>query len=406
MNIAELTASQLRQIFAIKKRIEALRSQLDSIRGGEGAGVEAPSFARRKFNVTTVSKRELVEALERAMEMRLAKAEAESKATTGNGRLSAAGKAATKGRPAKVNGDGNAPEPANEEDRRGSRGSGRETEVRETGRGLVEHLDEIGSQQGHAQLIQHLMSLGIHYSDDGAGRSGDHGVQVNIRDPFNPDTMPEWLKVSRDQFPALAEAVYSFADRHRNRVLRRHERTANINGLSNFIDGMAATSRVLFVYLRRGVLTQPQVIARIRDYINIFTGTIPEYRDEEATGYLARIYSSHQGNPEQLKKTFEKHNVPGHLGALLRVAQVVRGSADGSDASNAGSQLPMLGDQIRLFENRIGLGGASAARIARALEHYEMLTDQELALWTKGVAVKRGVEPGAELPLLNKTEPR
>ena len=261
--------------------------------------------------------------------------------------------------------------------------SGRDTEVHETGRGLVEHLDEIGSQQGHGQLIQYLMKFRIHYKDDSGGRGGGHGFRAKIHDPFHPDTMPDWLQLAREQFPALGEAIYSFADRHRDRVLRRHERTANIGGLSNFIDVMVATSKVLFVYLRRGVLTQPQVIARMRDYLNLFTGTLPQYRDEEATGFLARIYSNSNGNPGQLKKTFEEHNVSGHLRALLLVAQVVRGSADVSDTSKAGSQLPMLVDQIKAFENRIGLARATAVQTGGALEDYEMLTKQELALWTK-----------------------
>jgi hypothetical protein len=45
----------------------------------------------------------------------------------------------------------------------------------------------------------------------------------------------------------------------------------------------------------------------------------------------------------------------------------------------------MLVDQIKAFENRIGLGRATAVHIGRALEDYEMLTKQELALWTKDV---------------------
>jgi len=244
-------------------------------------------------------------------------------------------------------------------------------------------LDEIGGQQGHAQLIQSLTSLRIHYADDGRARGGGHGSRVKIRDPFQPDTMPDWLKLSRDQFPVLGEAIYSFADRHRDRVLRRHERQANIAGLSNFMDVMVATSRLLFVCLRRGVLTQPQVVARLRDYLNIFTGVFPRYSDEEASGFLARIDSNGSGNPGQLKKAIEEHNVSGHLRALLLVAQVARGSADGSDASQAASQLPMLVDQITAFENRIGLGRATPAQIGRALEDYGMLTKQELALWTK-----------------------
>jgi len=43
----------------------------------------------------------------------------------------------------------------------------------------------------------------------------------------------------------------------------------------------------------------------------------------------------------------------------------------------------MLVDQITVFENSIGLGRATAAQISRALEDYQMLTKQELALWTK-----------------------
>jgi len=34
----------------------------------------------------------------------------------------------------------------------------------------------------------------------------------------------------------------------------------------------------------------------LREYLNIFTGSIPQYRDEKTTGYLARIYSNGNGN--------------------------------------------------------------------------------------------------------------
>jgi hypothetical protein len=138
-------------------------------------------------------------------------------------------------------------------------------------------------------------------------------------------------------------------------------------------------------YLRRGVSTQHQVTARLREYLNFFTETFPADNEEEIAGYLARIYLNRKGSPGQLKKTFEEHNVSGHLRALLLVAQVARGSADGSDTSKARGQLPMLVDQIKAFENRIGLSRATGAQIGKALEEYEMLTEQELALWTKAL---------------------
>ena len=362
-SLRDLTTSQLNRIIVIKEKIEALQGQIESIvAGGGGSEIPFPSAAEApvpaKRELSAAHRRKLVKALAKARKIRWAKSKSQ---------------AATDSKPAKKEGR-----------RKSAAGkSKRETEVRETGRGLLEHLDEIGRQQGYAQLIQYLKNLRIHYTEDSGGRGGGRGSRVRIRDPFHADTMPDWLKLSREQFPDLGEAIYSFADRHRDRVLRRHERDANINGLSNFIDVMVATSKVLFVYLRRGVLTQPQVIARMRDYLNIFTGTLPQYRDEKATGYLARIYSNGNGNPGQLQKTFEERNVAGHLRALLVVAQVVRGSADGSDASQAASQLPMLVDQIKAFENRIGLGRATSVQIGRALEDYEMLTKQELALWTK-----------------------
>jgi len=362
-SLRDLSTSQLNRIIVIKEKIEALQGRIESIIASGGGG-EIPirsagdAAAPAKRRLPAAHRRKLVKALAKARKTRWARINDE---------------AATDSKPAKKKGR-----------RQSAPGeSGRETEVRETGRGVVEHLDEVCRQQGHAQLIQYLETFKIHYTEESRGRVEGRGSRVIVRGPFHADTMPDWLKLAREQFPVLGEAIYSFADRHRDRVLRRHERNANINGLSNFIDVMVATSRVLFVYLRRGVLTQPQVIARMRDYLNIFTGKFAAVPEEETTGYLARIYSNQKGNPGQLKKSLEEHNVSGHLRALLLVAQVVRGSADGSDASQAGSQLPMLVDQITLFENSIGLGRATAAQLSRALEDYQMLTKQELALWTK-----------------------
>ena len=362
-SLRNLTTSQLNRILVIKEKIEALQARIQSIIASGGGG-EIPTQSAgdaavpAKRILSAAHRRKLVKALAKARKVRWAGIK---------------GEAATDSKPAQKNGR-----------RKSAEGkSKREKEVRETGRGLVEHLDEFGRQQGHAQLIQYLETLKIHYTEEIRGRVEGRDSRVIVRDPFHADTMPDWLKLAPEQFPALGEAIYRFADRHRDRVLRRHERNANSNGLSNFMDVMVAASKVLFVYLRRGVLTQPQVVARMRDYLNIFTGKFAAVPEEETTGYLARIYSNQSRNPEPLKTTWEEHNVAGHLRALLRVAQVVRGSADGSDASQAGSQLPMLVDQITLFENNIGLGRATAAQISRALEDYQMLTKQELALWTK-----------------------
>jgi hypothetical protein len=265
----------------------------------------------------------------------------------------------------------------------GGGGSGREAEVRETGRGLVEHLDEVGHQRGQTELIRKLMELNIRYQDESRWGGKRRGFRVKVRDPFHPDTMPEWLKAARQDFPQLEQAIYDFADRHQRHVLEKHERKGNINGLSNFIDVMVASSKLLFVYLRRGVVKQNWVTPKLSDYLKIFTGTLPEYRDEEPTGYLGRVFTNRRGEPVLLGKIFDEHNVAGHLEALLLVAQVVR-CGGRFDANRTRRELSSLADRVEGFERRIGLARATAARVRKALEDYEMLTDEELALWTKG----------------------
>jgi hypothetical protein len=94
------------------------------------------------------------------------------------------------------------------------------------------------------------------------------------------------------------------------------------------------------------------------------------------------VYWNRRGEPALLRKTFEERNVAGHLEALLLLAQVVR-SAGVFDAGRTRYQLPMLTDRVEGFENRIGLGRPKTAQVRKALEDYEMLTEPELALWTK-----------------------
>ncbi len=53
-----------------------------------------------------------------------------------------------------------------------------EAAARETGRGLVEHLDEVGNQHGQAELIRRLVELKIRYQDQSRGRGSVHGFRA------------------------------------------------------------------------------------------------------------------------------------------------------------------------------------------------------------------------------------
>jgi len=84
-----------------------------------------------------------------------------------------------------------------------------------------------------------------------------------------------------------------------------------------------------------------------------------------------------------LKNTFDELNVAGHLHALLLSPRVMR-CGGVFDAGRVRGQLTMLSDRVEGFQRRIGLARATAAQVRKALEDYEILTDEELALWTRG----------------------
>src|SRR5271169_4673887 len=81
-SLTELTIGQLNKILAIKEKIEALQSQVDSIAAEGGATpfsatAEAPAPAKRKYHMTAAHRRKLVKALAKARKIRLAKLKAQ-----------------------------------------------------------------------------------------------------------------------------------------------------------------------------------------------------------------------------------------------------------------------------------------------------------------------------------------
>ena len=196
INLRDLTTSQLRSIIAIKEQIKALQGQINSIVAGGGGKIPIPSAgnaaAAAKHKLSAAHRRKLAKALAKAREMRWAKITGETASDS---------------------------KPAKKKDRRSSRAgnSGRETEIRETGRGLVEHLDEIGRLEGHAQLIQYVMNLRIHYRDvsRGRGEAGASGLKSEIHS-IPTRCRIGWNSPGNNSRP-LERRFTIFADRHRGK---------------------------------------------------------------------------------------------------------------------------------------------------------------------------------------------
>jgi hypothetical protein len=263
-------------------------------------------------------------------------------------------------------------------------GNSRELEVRETGRGLVEHLDEIGTKEGQLQVIQYLSNLSIRFDDNAASNRGGRHSRIQIRDPFRPDSIPDWLKQFGEQLPGIEAAVYEFVDRHERKVLRRHARHANINGVPNFLDVLVAMTKLLFVFHRRGIVKKHQVIGRLVRYLEIFTDGF-ESQDDASPGYIAGIHEAMSGNLNQFRKTFDEQNVTGHLRALLLIAQTVRCDPKEIGSSRPAQCLRLKSEKVRDCLGQCKLHSPTAKQVGQAFLAYEMLVEDELQKWLKEV---------------------
>lgn len=265
-------------------------------------------------------------------------------------------------------------------------GRSREVEVREAGHGLVEYLDEIGTKEGQLQVIQYLNNLSIRFDDSTVGRRGSRGWKIQVRDPFRPDTVPDWISQFNEQLPGFEDAVYEFADRHERKVLRRHARHGNINGLPNFLDVLVAVMKLLFVFHRRGILNKHQVVGRLARYIDIFTDGF-ESENDTSPGYIVEISDALSGDMDLVKKNFKEHNVLGHLRALLLIAQTVRCDPDEDGYSRPAQCLPSKTAKSEVCIRRAKLNEPTAKQIAEGLRAYEILSDEETQTWLKEAAI-------------------
>jgi hypothetical protein len=275
----------------------------------------------------------------------------------------------------------------------GGEHQGRETEIRETGRGLVEQLVEIGTKEGQLQVIQYLANLSIRFDDEERKKHGRVGFRPHIRDPYRPDNAPLWMTDSVGQFPNIEAAILEFADRHEHKVLQRHCNRANINGLENFLDVLKTVTKLLYAYWRWGVVGKNQMIGRLTVYVDILTGGSEGDRQKDGDvfddekqgpfGYIAALSEMFQGNFNLLKKPFEENNVAGHLRALLLIAQTVRANPNESGCSRPSLCLQTKLGQVRKSLGTVKMWPPTSDKVAKALRDYEMLTEDEIAAWLK-----------------------
>jgi hypothetical protein len=130
--------------------------------------------------------------------------------------------------------------------------------IEETGENLVSHVDTLGSAREAAEFLN---SCNIRCYDGESSGRGARDEFWKPRDPFKPDTPPDWLRIfHKGSDDDLRQAIVEFVERHQSEKLYRHVRRGNLNGLPNFLDIFRTLNSLLFAYHSRAMKKGSPVI--------------------------------------------------------------------------------------------------------------------------------------------------
>lgn len=252
--------------------------------------------------------------------------------------------------------------------------------VEETGEGLLEYLDEIGSRDGIAAVAELLRQLDIRFYDGSSGGRSLTSFTVRISNPFESDRIPDWLIQVKGDAADLGEPLLDFVDRHEKRKLRKHVCRGNINGIGNFLDILTTLVRLLYIYYKRGVVKRLVASSRLCDWIELTTSG----RDESFDGYLYSLWNSLGGDVTLLQKVCGKSHYCAEVRSILLIAQKLRYVPGESPRY----EKPPLSQKDVLVDRSAAVAEAFAecelaepdrAEVQSALERYRMFSAEEIA---------------------------
>jgi len=214
---------------------------------------------------------------------------------------------------------------------RGGRGPLRTIE--ETGENLVSYVDSLGSVR---DAVEFYNNTSIRFFD---GDSQSHGIRRDIwkpRDPFKPDTPPNWLNTPvGDSTHDLLAAILDFVERHQSQKLYKHVKRGNLNGLPNFLDIFRTLNGLLFTYHARvmgsagAVIPFGFVTTHVMTNLGLLIGPFEpnEDSDYEGNGFIAAIQKNMKGDQAAVLERLHDERVPQMLRAAAEAMIDVRAKA-------------------------------------------------------------------------------
>lgn len=204
--------------------------------------------------------------------------------------------------------------------------------ITETGEDIVSHVDTLGSVR---EAVEFFKNCNIRFYDGEAPGRGARGDLWKPRDPFKPDTPPDWLKIAvKGAGDDLRAAVLEFVERHQSDKLFRHVRRGNLNGLPNFLDIFRTLNGLLFTYHSRvmgsagSILPFGFVTRHVMTNIELLIGPFEPREDAfEGTGFVSAVYSNFAGDKALVRDRLMEERVPQMLCAAVEAMVSVRAKA-------------------------------------------------------------------------------
>ncbi len=266
--------------------------------------------------------------------------------------------------------------------------SARETVLQETGRGLAEHLDELGATQGFASVIAYLERLNIRFHEVRETHLASRSFTVKPHDPFQHDEVAEWLKpemMNNDSREKLSAALLDFVSRHEKKIVRRHARYPSLAGVKNLLDVVRTCVKLLYVYWERDVLLEAFVIQHSVRILQ-FLGKGIKSEDEVVVvdGFLAGLVDTFEGDLKLARESLSEQGFFSTAWALLLIAGRVR-----LDLVRSSEAPPYPLETVRepLLDafNLLKAKPPTPDELANALNDFELLSEDQVLAWATSI---------------------
>jgi HKD family nuclease len=177
-------------------------------------------------------------------------------------------------------------------------------QFRQSGKGLIEFINSYVEQGMIDKAIKLLEDLDIRFNNGGRGII----TRAIIRMPSSPITDDDateliW-RLTSGQRGEFAQRVSDFITRHYEKVLKRHIKKPNLNGLENFFDVLETCADLGITALKNGIIAPSEVYSDLLYGFQLFSG------NNLTEGYFRVLWCKFYDVKDRLREALIRHKIP------------------------------------------------------------------------------------------------